>query len=175
MATQEQIDQACADKDNIVINPNFTYEAANTAFGWTTKSDDPEAVKFQTQDSNSTGVSNPFARVRAAATDKPLTISQPLTMCPGKEYKLSSTNRQGNLISKCQSAYYIGDDFVYATSPQETFTKRQEFFSTGFKPEDVSKDLRIVVTCSGETGIPAGTDDDGYMNLDIDDVGVQMT
>ncbi|KAF9729663.1 hypothetical protein PMIN01_12527 [Paraphaeosphaeria minitans] len=170
VATQQQIDQACADNDNIVINPDFSFEAANTAFGWTTKTDNP-AIIFETQ--NTSGVSQ-FARVLAAATNQAMTISQPLTLCPGKEYRMSSTNRQGNLMSKCQAAYYIGNDFVYAASPQETFTRRQEFFTAGTTPADVSQDLRVVVTCNGEAGIPAGTNNDGYMNLDIDDVGVQM-
>ncbi|KAL5382960.1 hypothetical protein DPSP01_006228 [Paraphaeosphaeria sporulosa] len=169
VATPQQIDQACADNDNIVINPDFSFEAANTAFGWTTKADNPTVI-FETQNSGTAQ----FARVLAAATNQAMTISQPLTLCPGKEYRLSSTNRQGNLMSKCQAAYYIGNDFVYAASPQETFTRRQEFFTAGITPADVSQDLRVVVTCNGEAGIPAGTDNDGYMNLDIDDVGVQM-
>ncbi|KAJ4349684.1 uncharacterized protein N0V89_008301 [Didymosphaeria variabile] len=169
VATQEQIDQSCADHDNIVINPDFSPEAANTVFGWTTNADDP-SVNFRTQNSTD----GQFARVLAAATNTALTISQPLTLCPGKEYKLISTNRVGNLMSKCQADYYIGDDFVYQASPQETFTKRQEFFTAGSSPADVSQDLRVVVKCNGEAGMTAGTDADGYMNLDIDDVGVQL-
>ncbi|KAL1610546.1 hypothetical protein SLS60_002215 [Paraconiothyrium brasiliense] len=169
VATQEQIDQACADQDNIVINPDFSFEAANTAFGWNTTADD-QFVDFRTMNSTD----GQFARILAAATNTAMTISQPLTLCPGKEYKLTSTNRVGNLMSKCQADYYIGSDFVYQASPQETFTKRQEFLTAGSSPEDVSQDLRVVVKCNGESGIPAGTNADGYMNLDIDDVGVQM-
>jgi hypothetical protein len=173
VATQEQIDQACADHDNIVINPDFSFEAANTAFGWATKADS-DFVTFRTENSTDSSGNSQFARVLAAATNEALTISQPLTLCPGKEYRLSSTNRVGNLMSKCQAAYYMGNDFVYQASPQETFTRRQEFFTAGSSPADVSPDLRIAVTCNGEAGIPAGTNADGYMNLDIDDVSVQM-
>lgn len=170
-ASKEQIDQACSDHSNIVFNPDFSIAADNTAFGWTTAAEDA-FVSFQTE--NSTGNSTSHARVLAAATNKSVTISQPLTLCPGKQYKLSSSNRVANVFSKCQADYFIGSEYVDTATPQESYLKTQEFFTAGNTPEEVSQDLRIVVKCNGEAGIPAGTDGKGYMSLEIVDVGVQQ-
>ncbi|KAJ4298884.1 hypothetical protein N0V90_004127 [Kalmusia sp. IMI 367209] len=169
IATQEQIDQACADHSNIVINPDFSFEAANTAFGWTTKADDA-AITFHTANAATTQT----GRVLAAAAGRSLTISQPLTLCPGKQYRLTSSNRQANLLSKCTAEYLIGDDSVYTASPQETFLKRDANFMAGNSPEEVSKDLTIRCKCDGEDGIPAGANEDGFMVVEVDDVSVQQ-
>jgi hypothetical protein len=171
IASQQQIDQACSDKSNIVMNPDFAFAADNTAFGWTTQAEDA-FITFHTENSTTSGGSH--ARVLAAATNKSLTISQPLTLCPGKQYKLTSSNKVGNVMSKCQADYYMGSDYIDTATPQEVYLRKQEFFTAGNTPEEVSKDLRIVLKCKGESGIPAGTDDNGYMSIEIVNVGVQQ-
>ena len=77
-------------------------------------------------------------------------------------------------MSKCQVDYYIGSDYIDTATPQETYLRKQEFFTAGITPEKVSQDLKIRVKCKGEAGIPAGTDDNGFMNIEIADVGVQQ-
>lgn len=77
-------------------------------------------------------------------------------------------------MSKCQADYYMGSDYIGTATPQEVYLRKQEFFTAGNIPEEVSKDLRIVFKCKGESGIPAGTDDNGFMSIEIVNVGVQQ-
>ena len=61
---------------------------------------------------------------------------------------------------------------MYTASPQEGWVRRSEFFTAGMTAEDVSKDLVVRATCAGEGGVPAGTDEAGYMVVELDDVSV---
>ncbi|CAI6331930.1 unnamed protein product [Periconia digitata] len=153
IATPEQIEAACKDSVNLVLNPNFALDDTDetSALEWTTVSDDP-SIAFRHVTSKPPAVTPSFARVLATTAGPYLTASQPLTLCPGRQYTLSSFNKQANLLNRCTVEYLIGNDLVASASPQEVFLKKEEFFTAGATPEAVSQDLRIRAKCVGSSG-----------------------
>jgi hypothetical protein len=172
IATSDQIAYACADTSNLVTNGDFEAGTGPTALGWTIAPED-SLITFRVAPSTAANGSTTLAaQVLSGAPGRSLTVSQPLTLCPGRQYRLSSANRQANLLSKCTISYFIGDDEVYTppSSPQETFLGRSEFFTAGTTPQDVSQDLRITTRCDGEGGALVGANADGVMVAELDDV-----
>jgi hypothetical protein len=173
-ATPEQIAYACADTSNLVTNGDFEAGNGSTALGWDIAPED-SLITFRVAPSTAANGSTTLAaQVLSGAPGRSLTVSQPLTLCPGRQYRLSSANRQGNLLSKCTISYFIGDDEVYTppSSPQETFLGRSEFFTAGTTPQDVSQDLKITTRFDGEGGALVGANVDGFMVGEFDNVSV---
>jgi hypothetical protein len=175
LATREQIDAACVSNSNAVFNEDFELEDDNNALGWAVKPDDA-FISFRTypSDDQHTPSGRRSGRVLSAAPGRKVAISTPVTLCPGQQYKLSSFNRQANLLAQCTVTYAIGDDTIYTASPQEVWLEapKSEFYTAGDTPEDVSVDLSTTVECAGQGGAPAGTDDDGFMVVEFDDVSL---
>ena len=171
VATQEQIDYACADSGNPVVNPDFALGTGDTAVGWTIKPEDAY-ISFRTGPSTSAnGTAIRSAQVLSGTPGRTLEVSQPLTLCPGRKYSVSSFNRQANLLSKCSIKYSYGDSDVYTSSPQEIYTARAEDYTAGASPSDVSKDLRITARCDGEGGALVGANNEGFMFAEFYGVG----
>ena len=172
LATQDQIDYACADSGNQVLNPNFESDEGTTPVDWTVIPEDAY-ITFRTGPSTNTdGTTTNTARVLSGAAGRSLTVSQPLTLCPGHQYRFSSFNRQANLLSKCVSTYSYGDIVVYTSSPQEVYSKREVLFTAGTSVNDVSQDLRITTKCEGEGGALVGADDEGFMVAEFNGISV---
>jgi hypothetical protein len=57
-------------------------------------------------------------------------------------------------------------------SLQESFLKRSEFFTAGKSAEECSQELNIKTTCAGVAGATAGADDEGFMVVEFEQVGV---
>lgn len=70
--------------------------------------------------------------------------------------------------------YSIGDEVVWTVTPQESWLAgpRQAFYtaSPDQGAEGVSVDLNVRVWCAGQGGASVGTDDEGFMRVEIDDV-----
>ncbi|KAI1665508.1 hypothetical protein L13192_10449 [Pyrenophora tritici-repentis] len=170
LATQPQIDVACANPDNVVTNPNFTMSSDNTVAPWTVDNLDPTITVGSEQDPNSNGT---IAQFRSAVVGRTLTITQPLTLCPGQQNELSSMNRQANTMAGCTAQYRIGNHTVYTVTPQTTWLQRSEYFTAGPGVEGASVDLQITASCSGYAGMPV-TDQAGWMRVDISAVSVVL-
>jgi hypothetical protein len=144
-----------------------------TASGWTIVPQD-DYIMFRS--GPSTGANNTApnsARILSGAAGRSLNVTQPITLCPGRRYRISSSNRQANLLSKCTNRYSIEDpDEVYTASPQEYFTTSERNYTAGLSAQDVSRDLKITTVCAGEGGALAGADDDGFMIAEYNSVGV---
>ena len=86
VATQEEIDAACASQFNVIFNANFEVEDNNHALGWDVQPDDV-FISFRTYPSE-----NPAAlsggrsgRVFPAAPGRRIRVSTPVTLCPGEQ------------------------------------------------------------------------------------------
>lgn len=173
IATPEQIAAACADKGNIIFNPAFELEDDNNAFGWSSKPQD-DFISFRTFPSTDQHTVNGTrsGRVLSAAAGRTIVISQPVTLCPGKQYSFSAYNRQGNLLAECKLEYSLGNKTVFTASPQEGWLRSSAFYVAGNTPNDVSIDGKIKVTCAGSDGATTGTDESGFMVAEFDDVSL---
>jgi hypothetical protein len=117
---------------------------------------------------------NSSASVVITAPSGSLTISQALTLCPGRQYRLSSFNKQLGLLKKCTVEYLIGDQSIYTASPQEFFLEKYAFFNAGLTPEDVSKDLGIRAECDGEATTGLVADSGRSMVVEFNGVSVAI-
>jgi hypothetical protein len=171
-ATQEQIDAACAQKGNSIFNPDFELEDNARPFGWTAPSSPFLSFDASTSDDQHTPSGQHSGRVLSAMPQDNITISQPLTLCPGKKYLLSAWNKQDDILSQCEMSYLIGDHLVFIASPQEAWSQRSDVYTAGSTPEDVSKDLNVRFECAGESGALVGANSDGFMGAEIDDLSL---
>ncbi|KAK1916631.1 hypothetical protein P3342_012256 [Pyrenophora teres f. teres] len=170
IATQPQIEAACANPDNVVTNPSFSMSSDNTVSPWTVDNLDPTITVGSEQDPNSNGT---IAQFKSAVVGRTLTITQPLTLCPGQQYELSSMNRQANTMAGCTARYRIGNHTVYTVTPQTTWLERSEYFTAGLGADGASVDLQITASCSGYAGMPV-TDQAGWMRVEISAVSVVL-
>jgi hypothetical protein len=76
------------------------------------------------------------------------------------------------VLSQCFITYYIGDEEVIDASPQEKWTQREEFYTAGKGPEGASVKMTIEFKCVGQGGAPVGTDDEGFMVAELDDLSL---
>jgi hypothetical protein len=174
-ASPEQIAAACASRENILFNPDLELQDDNNAFGWSNVPQD-QFISFRTFPSTSQHTKNGTrsGRVLSAAAGRSIDISQPVTLCPGKQYELSAWNRQQSLLSQCSLEYWIGDDRVFIASPQMSWLKRSQFFTVSDSVEGASVNIRIRVACKGSAGAPVGTDEAGFMVAEFDDVSLMQ-
>jgi len=153
-----------------VANPNFALKAGDVVTDWTVAPDD-QSISFRATSDNS---STYTGLILAAVPGRALTLTQPLTLCPGKQYKLTMTARQGNIFAKCTVEAFIGDRSVFTASPGERDTKKEGFYTAGKTDEACSQDLKLRTKCEGEGGQPVGTNYDGMMVLRVNDVSVEQ-
>jgi hypothetical protein len=174
LATDAQIAAACANQDSIVFNGDFEQAQNANALYWTTSPSD-NFISFRTSPTTA-GPNAPSGvlsgRVLSASPGSSILLSTPVTLCPGRQYRLSASNRQGDVLAQCSLAYSIGDRTVFTASPQESWLQapRSAFYTAGDTVSAVSVELSVMVTCAGQGGFLVGTDDAGYMVVEFDDV-----
>lgn len=171
-ATQPQIDSACADTSNNVLNPDFTSQSDSTVPGWTIDPSDPSVNVESFADSSGNGTS---ARFSSAASGVPLTIIQPLTLCPGAVYTLAAITRQANVLASCSVEYVVATGGtvkpVLRVTPKQTDASTSASFTVGTTNADAATDLRITFKCDGYGGVAVG-DDEGYMRVQTRGISV---
>jgi hypothetical protein len=170
LATQPQIDAACNDTSNRVRNSNFTPESDDSIPPWSVDNHD-SAVTVGTEPSPDGNGS--VAQFKSAVVGRTITITQPLTVCPGQQYQLSAINRQEHLEAGCTIEYLIGDKRVFVVDPQEDWLVTRGYFTAGVGVEGASVDLRITASCRGSNGIPV-TDREGWMRVEVSNVSVTL-
>jgi len=155
------------------FNPDFELENDNNAFGWASKPAD-EFISFRTFPTPSQHTENGkrSGRVLSVKAQDIVVISEPVTLCPGKTYILTSWNQQANLLAQCSVKYSVGPKDVYTASPQQIWSKRSEFFTAGTSVEDVSVNVTLTAKCTGSGGAAVGTDEAGYMIVEVDDISL---
>lgn len=167
-ATEEQIQAACADVENIVLNPNFGMQDDGTLLGWSIDTHDPSI----TLDSEPAPTGNgTIARFKSAVVGRRLTITQPVTLCPGQQYELSALTRQAHVEAGCTVEYTIGNDTVISTTPQQIWLKEDSFFTAQPGVAGASADIKITANCKGFSGFPVA-DDEGWMRVEVSGVSI---
>lgn len=63
---------------------------------------------------------------------------------------------------------------VYTAVPQTDWLAmpRTAFYEAGSSDVDVSVDLSLTVSCAGQGGAVSGVNDEGYMEVDFDDISL---
>ncbi|CAO2647646.1 Nn.00g085680.m01.CDS01 [Neocucurbitaria sp. VM-36] len=167
-ATQEQIDAACADPQNIVLNPNFAVTDSGEVPGWSVDASDPVISVESEQNPGGNGT---IAQFRSAVVGRTLSITQPITLCPGQQYSLSALNRQANVLAKCVAKYSVGDDTVFNVTPQQSWLPTDGFFTAGAGVTGASVNLSITASCAGYGGLPV-SDQEGWMRVEVSGVSI---
>jgi hypothetical protein len=164
------MDVACNDTSNRVSNSNFNPESDGSIRPWSVDNHD-SAVSVSTEpspDGNGT-----VAQFKSAVVGRTITITQPLTVCPGQQYRLSAINRQEHVEAGCTVEYKVGDTRVFVVDPQEDWLLTSGYFTAGVGAQGASVDLRITSSCRGSNGIPV-TDGQGWMRLEVSRVTVAL-
>ncbi|KAI8931729.1 hypothetical protein NX059_011372 [Plenodomus lindquistii] len=167
-ASQFQIDAACADTANVVLNPNFAMDEAMAVPGWSVDDTDDAITVGSAPAPTGNGT---IAQFKSAIVGRTLTIIQPLTLCPGQQYEISGLTRQAHKEAQCTVQYVVGDDNVATITPAETWLESSAFFTARAGAEGASADLRITASCKGFAGIPVA-DEEGWMRVDVSGVSV---
>jgi hypothetical protein len=167
LATQDQIAAACADNGNLVLAPELTIQPGNDTEGWFVSSDDPTITVSSITTDNGT-----VAEFRSPIPGRLVSLTQPLTLCPGTQYELTGLTRQANRRSGCTTQFRIGTDSIFTATPQTSWISRTERFTAGAGPEGASVDLTLVMSCAGFNGASVGADANGYMSGQVGAVSV---
>lgn len=168
LASQEQINAACADAGNLVLSPTLSIQADNTTEGWFVSSDfDPSIILSSVSTANGT-----IARFSTAFAGEVAQLTQPLTLCPGTEYTIRGLTRQDDTRSGCTVQYRVGPNAVFTAKPLTSWTEESATFTAGSGIEGASQDLTLVVSCAGRGGAPIGANLAGYMVGEVGAVSV---
>ncbi|KAG9199437.1 hypothetical protein G6514_008502 [Epicoccum nigrum] len=168
LASQEQINAACADTGNLILSPNLGIQADNITEGWFISSDfDPSITVSSVSTANGT-----IARFSFAFAGDVAQLTQPLTLCPGTKYTISGLARQDDTRSGCTVQHRIGPNVVFTASPLTSWTQNSAAFTAGPGTEGASQDLTMVLSCAGRGGAPIGANDAGYMVGEVGAVSV---
>ncbi|KAF2271555.1 uncharacterized protein EI97DRAFT_437740 [Westerdykella ornata] len=176
IATPEQISAACANpSQNVVFNPGFELGSDGNASGWSTEPSSP-SISFLTFQSDNAGAlsGRRSGRVLSAESGASIVVSTPVILCPGRQYRLSGYTRQLDTEARCSIVYRVGDRVVYTAVPQTDLLAmpRTAFYEAGSSDVDVSVDLSLTVSCVGQGGAVSGVNDEGYMQVDFDDIAL---
>ncbi|KAH8722999.1 hypothetical protein GQ44DRAFT_729140 [Phaeosphaeriaceae sp. PMI808] len=114
-----------------------------------------------------------MAQISSAAAGRELSLTQPLTLCPGSQYSFSVTSRQGNTLADCSLEFSTEalDDTkkrVLITEPHEAWLATNAIFTVG---DDPSVDLVIRAKCNRYMGIVA-SDSEAWMRVEVQGVSV---
>jgi hypothetical protein len=153
-----------------VSNPNFAVREDGTVPPWSVDDLDPAITVGSEKDPAGNGT---IAQFKSAVVGRTLTITQPLTLCPGKQYELSALNRQANALAKCTAEYRIGENLVFSVTPQTNWLRHSEFFTAGEGVDGASVDVRVTASCAGYEGMPV-TDTEGWMRVEVSGVSVVL-
>lgn len=109
---------------------------------------------------------------RSAAAGSSIMTFQPLTLCPGSQYRFEARSRQANVLADCGVEYAlvrpgVERKRIIAVEPQEDWTGKDNYFTAGSAEEE----LWVTVVCRGWQGMSV-TDVDGYMKVDVQGVSV---
>lgn len=168
-ATPSQIDAACNDIDNIVLNPNFTVVDNGTVPGWSVDATDDGTITV-TSESNPTG-NGTIAQFKSAVVGRTLSITQPLTLCPGAQYTLSSLDRQASEMAACTVTYTIGGEVIATIKPQEEWLSSSTFFTAKDGVDGATVDIQVTARCGGYGGLPV-SDQEGWMRVEVSGISV---
>ncbi|KAH9879685.1 hypothetical protein IAQ61_001504 [Plenodomus lingam] len=167
-ATQAQIDSACADSDNIVLNPNFAIGADSSVPNWSVDGTDRTITVGSEPAPSGNGT---IAQFKSAVVGRTLTITQPLTLCPGQQYEISALARQAHKEAECTVQYVVGNDTVATVEPAESWLEESFFFTAREGVAGASATLEITASCQGWEGIPVA-DQEGWMRVEVSGVRV---
>lgn len=167
-ASEEQIQAACADPGNIVLNPNFGMQEDGSLPGWSIDARDPAITLGSEPAPTGNGT---IAQFKSAVVGRTLTITQPITLCPDQQYDLSALTRQAHVAAGCNVKYSIGNDSVVTVTPQESWVEQKTFFTARSGVAGASADLTITASCKGFNSIPVA-DEEGWMRVEVS--GVQI-
>lgn len=156
-----------------MLDPNFAAIANPNSPGWTYNASDPN-IEYSTVISpdNST-----IAQFRSAAASSSTAMYQPLTLCPGTQYRLSAQSRQANVLADCSVEYLlvsIGDDgqevqdSLLKVDPQTDWLSKD----ASFVAQRAEGALWVQALCKGWYGAPSGSDDDGWMKVEARGISV---
>lgn len=169
-ATQAQIQAACADSENVVLNPNFAMSADSTVPNWSVDELDPAITVGSEPAPAGNGT---IAQFKSAVVGRTLTIQQPLTLCPGQQYEISGLTRQAHKEAGCTVEYIIGNKTISTVTPAESWLEASSFFTAQDGVEGASVDLKITASCKGFAGIPVA-DQEGWMRVEVSGVSVMQ-
>jgi hypothetical protein len=168
LASQDQINAACADAGNLLLSPTLSIQTDNTTEGWFISSDfDPSIILSSVSTANGT-----IARFSTAFAGEVAQLTQPLTLCPGTEYTIRGLNRQDDTRSGCTVQYRVGPNAVFTAKPLTSWTEESATFTAGSGIEGASQDLTLVLSCAGRGGAPVGANLAGYMVGEVGAVSV---
>lgn len=149
-------------------NPNFAVSEDGQVTDWSIDGSDPVITVGSEKgpDGNST-----IAQFKSAAVGRTLSITQPLTVCPGQQYRVGASTRQAYALAKCTAEFSIGGKVVFKVTPQESWLPTSGFFTAGQGVDGASVDLKITASCAGYGGFPVA-DEDGWMRIEVSGVTV---
>lgn len=151
-----------------MLNPNFAVRDDGQVPGWSVDASDPVITVESEKDPNGNGT---IAQFRSAVVGRTLSITQPITLCPGQQYSLSALNRQANVLAKCVATYEVGTDTVFTVTPQESWLPSNGFFTAGAGVDGASVNLNITASCAGYAGFPV-SDTEGWMRVEVSGVSI---
>jgi hypothetical protein len=173
VATQAQINAACANGGNLIFNGDFeTVDGNNNAIGWDSYSRG-SFIDFEDYPSTTQHTPGGSYNGRVVSIDPGASISiwQPVTLCPNGSYYLEAWDRQYPLLAECVVSYVVGNQTVFSTSPQEAWGVQKAIYTAGETAAAVSLTFNITVTCPGPSG-KLSEDADWEMIAEIDDLSL---
>lgn len=168
LASQSQIVDACADRANIIQNPNFAVGDDGGVPGWAVDANDPSVTVGSEPAPAGNGS---IAQFKSAIVGRTLAISQPLVLCSDQQYEISALTRQAHKEAGCTVQLSVGNKNITTVTPQETWLATSKFFTAGAGVAGASVDLTITVSCKGYYGIPVA-DEEGWMRVEVSGVSI---
>ncbi|KAL6709912.1 hypothetical protein ACN47E_000697 [Coniothyrium glycines] len=165
-ATEAQIEAACADLENVVLNPMFAVQDESVP-SWTVDDSDPN-ITVGTEDSP-TG-NGTIAQFKSQNVGSALAITQPLTLCPDQQYNISAKHRQEDPYADCSVVYRVGAQEVLSVTPTTNWTTSSILFTAGSGVEGASVNLTVTASCAGFSGFLVGE----MMRVEVSEVDVHQ-
>jgi hypothetical protein len=122
--------------------------------GWGFVASDFSLVSLTVQTAPAPGA-NQFARLTFSSSEAVAQLSQPLTLCPGVTYALTTWTRQSDVVDMCMLAVNVGSVEMGVVQPTAAWTdglSSRANFTAGPDVEDASVELVITVSCAGRAG-----------------------
>ncbi|KAF2670628.1 hypothetical protein BT63DRAFT_454817 [Microthyrium microscopicum] len=174
-ATPDQIDAACAFAGNQVYNGEFEISTMGAGAlrpsGWSFATneggEDQVYIVTNATDQETLGGSN-YLRYESDETAAIATLSQPLTLCPGRTYNLDYYAR-ASVNGMCSVTMGLGNDTREAMMPPTDAWELApvDMFTVGNETDDASVTLMITLACPGHDDANSEGD-----FVDLDNIGL---
>lgn len=154
LASPAQISAACAaGRNNLVRNPGFENQNGNE---WAVVSSaGPASFEYFESTSQRTPGGSVEGLFTLNSSDASITLSQPLTVCPGEPYIFEFFARQESDLSECSVVAKLGDETLAEDRPTLVYGRGiPGFYAAESSQADVSVDLTFEVTCEGSDVAP---------------------